>query len=297
MVARGTISAWNTGLLLFLASLCYKGNCDELNGSGCGRLEGRGRIVGGKNAKKLDLPWTVNIHASFASDGGRVEKYRCAGSIISPRFVLTAARCVLKNRDELASIVKVYYKDEQIGKGPSIRVADTQIHPSFDRKTRLHNIAVLRLMNPIPIGKFARPVCLLSKKMMLMRKTATVSGWGNGQRLKRKNVKIIPFKVCMARLPEVRIREVYRNNTLVCTSGIHGGPCRSDGGGPVTIVGSDNRVTQVGVVSFPYSCSKEKTMPSAHTRVDNYYAWIQSVIDYYKKWNNKKLDNKKGATG
>ncbi|XP_077493683.1 mite allergen Der f 3-like [Amblyomma americanum] len=296
MVARGMKFAWNTGLLVLFACLCFQGRCYDLNGSGCGTYGARGKIAGGTNEKKSDLPWTVDIHASFATAKGKVERYRCGGSIISSRFVLTAARCVLKKKDEMASTIKVYYKDAVSGTGPSIVVADTQIHPNFDRKTRLHNIAVLRLMSPIPISQDARPVCLMKKKMRLKDKLATVSGWGYGRSLQSRKVKIIAFKTCMQRLPEVKSREVFRNGTLICTSGQYRGPCKGDGGGPVTIV-TNGRVTQVGVISFPYSCSYGKVMPSAHTRVDNYYAWIESVISYYNRWDRNAVSGVKKTAG
>ena len=47
--------------------------------------------MGGKKAELGQYPWLVNI--GYSVPGGGVE-YKCGGSLIGPRHILTAAHCV-----------------------------------------------------------------------------------------------------------------------------------------------------------------------------------------------------------
>ncbi|XP_037581646.2 plasma kallikrein [Dermacentor silvarum] len=280
------------GLLYFVSTanevIGYK-----INGGDCGMAEmsPTPRIVGGKNVIKQQQPWVVNLQVYFVEDKKKSSAHPCGGTLITRRFVLTAARCVLraldKGKGSLASIVEVYHNETERRKGGFRRARDIIIHPGFDPLTRLHNIALLRLFKPVPKSNHARPICLMDKKEELMRKNATVLGWGwitESLSLRYATVKIVPFTTCQKKLEVIRKRKVLDSRTMICTSGVKKGACRGDGGGPVTMKRNGNRTYQVGVISFPRSCDASRDIPSAHVRVDYYFAWIKSVVEYYHKW-------------
>ncbi|XP_075531224.1 venom peptide isomerase heavy chain-like isoform X2 [Dermacentor variabilis] len=279
--------------LLFFVSTVYQAIGYKINGGDCGKPEmsPTARIVGGKNVVRETQPWVVNLQVYFVEDKKKSAAHPCGGTLITRRFVLTAARCVLraldKGKGSLASIVEVYHNETERRKGGFRRARDIIIHPGFDPLTRKHNIALLRLFKPVPKSKHSRPICLMDKTEVLMRKNATALGWGwitESLALRYATVKIVPFTTCQKKLEIIKKRKVLDNRTMICTSGVKKGPCRGDGGGPVTIKREGNRIYQVGVISFPRSCDASRDIPSAHVRVDYYYAWIKNVVEYFHKW-------------
>lgn len=283
--------------ILFSICVAYEIAAYQINGPDCGRTalgagQTKARIVGGLYARRSQHPWVVNLKAYFVGNRMIPSAMPCGGTLITYRFVLTAAHCVLRaldnGRGSLASIVEVYYSERGQRKGCVRRARDIIVHPGFDHFTRLHDVAIIRLFKPVPRSTRTRPICLISRREVLMGKLATVLGWGwpaKNKPLRYVNVKVVPFKTCQRKLDDVRKRKVLTNKTMICTAGVKKGPCKGDGGGPV-IMRRNSRMYQVGVISFPKSCDTSRDIPSAHARVDYYYEWIRRVVASYSNWSN-----------
>ena len=59
--------------------------------------EDGGRVIGGQAAKKGEWPWQVKILAPDPEQRGRFGGH-CGGSLIAPRWILTAAHCGTSGR-------------------------------------------------------------------------------------------------------------------------------------------------------------------------------------------------------
>ena len=249
----------------------------------CETTDGRAqaRIVGGQHAQIDEWPWQVLLQA--VSSSGR--RGVCGGSIIAPRWILTAAHCLidrfgmtLTDRDlELAIVYGQDRPQYQLGI-PADRIIP---HEGYDPETLAHDIALIRLTEDIPGNRhiqlsserldqvFARPgVC------------ATVTGWGTtseggsgSETLRLADLPIKTTRSCDAAYPAHQVTD--RN---VCAGYDQGGvdSCHGDSGGPLVVRhGDSSRFVQVGVVSWGIGCAQPGN-PGIYTRVSQYIDWIQS---------------------
>lgn len=116
---------------------------------GCGfSNETLNRIVGGVPAKLGQWPWMTLIGYRELSGLG----FKCGGSIITKRHILTAAHCV---RSDL-SLVRVGEHNTDIDTETQhidINVVKKVKHPSYDKKNGHSDLAILTLERDIPFTR------------------------------------------------------------------------------------------------------------------------------------------------
>lgn len=249
----------------------------------CETTEGRAqaKIVGGHGAEITDWPWQVALVKGTASDGRR--RISCGGSIISPRWILTAAHCLVDRNGTLLTDeygLRVVHGENRPLSYEGIRADRLIPHPGYDPGTLENDIALIRLVEnipdtlPIPLSSgrlddiFARP-----------ETCATVVGWGRtaaraqgGGTLRQADLPILKNSDCAVAYPG----EV--TDSHICAGYSQGGvdSCQGDSGGPLMVRhGESSRYVQVGVVSWGKGCARPG-FPGIYTRVSSYIDWIQS---------------------
>jgi len=95
------------------------------------------RIVNGTETNAANYPWFATVH----SDGGQ-----CGGSLIHPRWVLSAAHCFEPGQSPFTvEVVVGRQKLSEPATGQSIVAANIHIHPAYDAVSSDNDIALIEL--------------------------------------------------------------------------------------------------------------------------------------------------------
>ncbi|CAN8017177.1 unnamed protein product [Ixodes persulcatus] len=244
------------------------------------------RISGGQDARKGAHPWQALL------------RYRngdpfCSGSLVSERYVLTAAHCVENLRTRTAAIEVALGKlfiDKEEPEEIVTDVRDIRIHPNYRLVTVDSDIALVELADHISFNKLISPVCLgqsehVERTFFAHPKTkAVVTGWGRtmssrsaSSRLQEVEVPIHAPETCQ------RSTNFTVTENMLCagatTGGVSRDACDGDSGGPLVGV-KDGRSYLLGIVSWGDSvlCGNKGSY-GFYTKVNRFHTWVKSIID------------------
>ncbi|XP_007981105.1 serine protease 30-like isoform X1 [Chlorocebus sabaeus] len=164
------------GPILLLLLWLLPGAHGDVLPSECGHSKEAGRIVGGQDTQEERWPWQVGLW--LASVG-----HICGGSLIHPRWVLTAAHCFLRSEDPRLYRVKVGGLTPSLSEPHStlVTVKRLLIHSSYRGATTSGDIALMELEFPLQASQFS-PVCLPGPQTPLaIGSLCWVTGWGSTQ--------------------------------------------------------------------------------------------------------------------
>ncbi|XP_061321335.1 coagulation factor IX-like [Pezoporus flaviventris] len=234
------------------------------------------RITGGTLCHRGHCPWQVLIRNS--KDIGF-----CGGSLISSRWVVTAAHCLDLVRPHHVTIGD-FDKYQREFKEQKINVERSWTHPHYDSNNYNSDIALLYLSSAVVFNEYAIPICLPSPSLATLLseegRIGMVSGWGATHN--RGSTLRFLMKV---RLPIVNMETCQRSMDRLVTdnmfcAGHHtevADACKGDSGGPFT-VSHHNTWFLLGIVSWGEGCA-EKGKYGVYTRVSNYIPWIKEVVE------------------
>ncbi|XP_065267350.1 coagulation factor IX-like [Emys orbicularis] len=234
------------------------------------------RITGGSFCHRGHCPWQVLIRNSRGYGF-------CGGSLISSRWVVTAAHCL--------EIVKPHHvtvgdfdKHQREVKEQKIEVQQSWIHPHYDSDNYNGDIALLYLSSDVVFNEYALPICLPNPNLAtLLASEGTrgmVSGWGSthhrgpGTRfLMKVKLPIVSMETCRQSTAKL----ITDNMFCAGYAAKAHDACKGDSGGPFAVSYHDTWYL-LGIVSWGEGCAEERKY-GAYTRVANYVPWIKEVVE------------------
>ncbi|CAF2989062.1 unnamed protein product [Rotaria sp. Silwood2] len=243
------------------------------------------KIIGGQTARIETWSWVVSIRIQHI--------FRCAGSIVSNSWIITAAHCFSIVNDLGNNIFRINASDITVHAGSNHRYGQNQLskvtdiifHPNFDQSNFNNDIALLKLSSPFNmtdniLGKICLPNMSLNGYPPIDSLLVTV-GWG---RLWENGPE-------SSTLQQVILTAVdYQNSTCYpliydqlkqFCAGVENSKkdtCQGDSGGPLMMFTSSKQWVIVGVTSFGYGCA-QPGYSGVYTRITAHLDWIYLFIN------------------
>lgn len=242
-------------------------------------------IIDGTDARPREFPHMALLGKMIFKS---IEWF-CGGTLISNKFVMTAAHCIPKVEFvRLGDLVINQEEDDAMPK--QILVSEKILHPDYKQKSKYNDIALLKLETEVMFNPYIRPACLPTSNNDDI-KHFIATGWGKtghllkpSQILLKVSLELFDYNECKQMYSSYIGRHfqngiVKRIQMCVGSKTDQKDTCPGDSGGPLQIYHKSQycMFTVLGITSFGMICGV-KNSPGVYTKVYPYVKWIEDVV-------------------
>uniref|UniRef100_A0A182JJV2 Uncharacterized protein n=1 Tax=Anopheles atroparvus TaxID=41427 RepID=A0A182JJV2_ANOAO len=232
--------------------------------------------------------------------------YLCGGSLISRKFLITAAHCNADGNNIGPDTVRVgdtnLESPEDDDSAQQIGIARFIKHPKYRDSRNYFDIAIIELQKEVAYSRAVCSACLWREEEVPREKMDAIgfgaTGFGEALSpvLQRIELAALDERDCTGKIPvNRRLRSDGLRKDQFCATGTSVDNCEGDSGGPIGVrrLGIWGSVYNfvVGIVSFGTPCAPGST--GVYTKVSAWIVWTGSRVDWIEQVTNSSF----GYTG
>ncbi|KAJ8703806.1 hypothetical protein PYW07_013100 [Mythimna separata] len=229
----------------------------------------------------------------YGDDNPDYARWLCSGSIISDKYILTAAHCMFipeSGEIKFAALGTQQWPTD-LRYWQIYKIVKIIVHPEYVPLSKYHDIALLKTAAKIIYNLEVIPACL--QRFDYMPGEAIATGWNAIGHHKHpadilNGVPIIQFShiACMEAFAKNRQLAYGYNSYIQACYGdgdYSNDVCEGDSGGPLQVFTNRRKAkclhTILGVTSYGRACGHLGTA-GLYTRIAAYVPWIESITGY-----------------